>query len=150
MDADWKKIAIECSNKDWSFSSAFAWRKAVEIDPRPVNLIQYADQLRLSGDFPQAQKVLEGINVADIPTGYQFVFYIRTGMLYDDQGRIDEAIESYQKSIELEPGETYPYILGDFKHAIQAINQCLGLDPDYPNAKNCLADFEYMEQCIVT
>ncbi len=54
MELDWKKLAEEYAEKDWSFSSAFAWEKVVNENPTPFHLIQYVEQLRLSGNYFEA------------------------------------------------------------------------------------------------
>lgn len=187
MEDDWQKLAVDFDEKKWSFSSALAWEKVVVEDPKPFYLIEYVDQLRLSGNYSKAEKIIEEIKIEEIPSKYQFVFYIRKGILHEDQGEIDEAIESYRKSIAYKPDETYPYVFlatalskkskleeaenvflealkkegdidevnynlsivyarkGDFKKAVEAIKECINIDPDYPNAKTWLADFENME-----
>lgn len=110
MNLDWKKLAEEYAEKDWSFSSAFAWEKVVNENPTPFHLIQYVEQLRLSGNYFEAEKVMEKIKTDEIPDKYRFVFYIRKGKLHEDQGQIDEAILSYRTSIDLKIDDTYPYI----------------------------------------
>ena len=191
MEEDWKKLAKDYNEKDWSFSSAFAWEKVVNENPKPFNLIQYVDQLRLSGNYSEAEKIMGNVNIKEIPSKYQFVYYIRKGMLHSDQGEIEEAIECYRKSIQLKTDNTYPYVFlasalsmkskldeaenvflealkkdgdidevnynlsfvyarkGDFKKAIAAIKECLKLDPNFPDAKTWLADFENMENKLL-
>jgi len=110
MDEDWKKLAEEYDDKDWSFSSAKAWEKVVEENPKPFNKIQYVDQLRLSGNYFKAKEVIESIEMNEIPDQYKFVYFIRKGMLYEDQGEIKKAIECFRKSVEFQNDETYPFI----------------------------------------
>ncbi|MEP7197665.1 MAG: tetratricopeptide repeat protein [Saprospiraceae bacterium] len=187
MEEDWKKLAEGYDEMDWSFSSAFAWEKIVKENPKPFYLIQYVDQLRLSGNYSEAEQIISKIKIEEIPGKYQFVYHIRKGMLHEDQGEIEKAIESYRKSTQLKTDDTYPYIFlaaalskrskldeaeevflealkkegdidevnynlsfvyarkQDFKKAIAAIKECINLDPNYPNAKTWLADFENME-----
>jgi tetratricopeptide (TPR) repeat protein len=187
MEEEWKKLANEYDDKDWSFSSAYAWEKVVNENQKSFNLLQYVNQLRLSGNYSEAEKIISEISIEEIPSQYQFIFHVRKGMLHEDQGELDEAIESYRKSIERKTDETYPYVFlavalskksrlddaekvllealekegdvdevnynlsfvyakkGEFKKAIQAIKKCIEIDPDYPNAKTWLADFENME-----
>lgn len=187
MKEVWKELAIKWADKDWSFSAARAWKNAVAEEPSAFNLMQYADNLRLCGNFSAAEKAFEAVNIEEIPEGYEFTFFVRKGHLYKDHGLLDKALECYQKSVAYQPDDTFPYVYlyevlskkgkmeaaeavllealgkdgdtdevyynlstiharkGDFKKAIETMKKCIDLNPDYPNAKTWLADFENME-----
>ena len=110
MDEDWKILAENYDDKDWSFSSANAWGKVVNENPTEFNKIQFVDQLRLSGNYYKAKEVIESIDLKEIPEKYKFVYFIRKGMLHEDQGEVNEAIINFRKSIEHQNQETYPYV----------------------------------------
>ena len=110
MIEDWKKLAQNYDDKDWAFSSAKAWKEEVSEKPTEYSKIQYVDQLRLSGDFFRANEVIKTIDINNIPEDYKFVYYIRKGMLHEEQGELSEAIINFRKSIKLQNQETYPYV----------------------------------------
>jgi tetratricopeptide (TPR) repeat protein len=107
---DLKANANAYDELGWHFSSAMIWQKIIETSPTAFNLTQYVEQLRLSGNYVKAQEVLKRINKKDIPSDYKFMYYIRLGMIYQDQGKIKPAIESFRKSIKMGTTETYPYV----------------------------------------
>jgi len=107
---DWKKLANDYDNKDWSFSSASVWQIIVEDNPSNFNLVQYSDQLRLSGNYLKAQEVIDKVNVNDIPKEHRFTFHVQKGMIHLDKGERENAISCFKESVKLEPSETYPYI----------------------------------------
>lgn len=187
MEEDWWKIADKYDDKDWSFSSAKAWEKAVEKNPTAFNKIQYVDQLRLTGNYLKAKQIIESIEINEIPDKFKFLFFISKGMLHKDQGEINKAIYSFRKSIEYQNTEAYSFVFlatvlsrkgeldeiekvltealskqgaidevnynlslnyarkGNFEQAIEKMQECLKLDPDFPHAKTWLADFKNMK-----
>jgi len=189
MTPNWKKIAKIYDNKEWAFSSAFAWKKTVKENPSAFNLQAYAEQLRLSGNYSEAKRIIEQIVFEEIPPKYRFVYYTRKGTIHQNEGEIDAAIECYEKAVALEPEEAWPYIFlgavlsmksrldeaeymmkkaltkddgnideinynlslifarrGDFKAAIEAMEKCLSIDPNYSNAATWLADLKNMKR----
>ena len=107
---DWKKLAEEYDNKDWSFSSTYVWQKISEENPTNFNLVQYSDQLRLSGNYLKAQEIIDNVKVENIPKEDRFLYHTQKGMIHKDKGELDKAIACFRKSVELQPNETYPYI----------------------------------------
>lgn len=90
--------------------------------------------------------------------------YNTLGMLYEEQGKLELAIESYQKSLQLEPtnaetrfnlGNAY---LGEkrFSEAIASYKEALKVNPSFADAYNNLAwvyiqmdfDLDKAQQCI--
>jgi len=69
-------------------------------------------------------------------------FYLVLAKLQHQQGRVDEAIESYRKGIELQPLSAFAYnnlgnVLrekGRFKEAIEAYCKSIELEPDFAEA----------------
>ncbi|MEL6638611.1 MAG: hypothetical protein AAFW73_22975 [Bacteroidota bacterium] len=59
MKTNWIQLADEYDDRDWPFSSAFAWEKALAEQDHPLVRIRYADQLRLSGNHRLAERILE-------------------------------------------------------------------------------------------
>ena len=86
------------------------WQKIVELNPTPWNLLQYADQLGLSGKLDKAEEIVKNIRINDVPANFKFVYYVRMGMIYQDQYQIKKAIGEFKKSIKIGTEETYPYI----------------------------------------
>lgn len=188
MTPNWKEIAKIYDNKEWAFSSAFAWKKAVKENPTTYNLVQYADQLRLSGNSPEAKYIIEKAALEDVPEEYRSTYHTLKGQIYYDSGNIDVAIECYEKAVALEPDDTWHYIFlgvafskkhrldeaetalrkaltkegdideanynlslilarkGNFKEAVEAMERCLSIDPDYPAAATWLEDLKNMER----
>jgi tetratricopeptide (TPR) repeat protein len=105
-----KKQAEKFDELNHPFSSASVWKKIIKTQPTAFNLLQYADQLRLSGNRIKAKKIIKKIEINDIPDDYKFVFHIKKGRIYQDEGKINKAIKSLKKSIKVGTEETYPYI----------------------------------------
>jgi len=110
MTPNWKGIAKKHDDNQWAFSSAFAWKKVVQENPNIYNLVQYADQLRLSGNFPEAKRIIESVMLEDVPEQHRSTHHTLKGQIYDDAGDIDTAIECYKKAVALEPDGTWHYI----------------------------------------
>jgi tetratricopeptide (TPR) repeat protein len=111
MEINNLKVKADTYDKsNWSFSSALIWQKIVEMSSTTWNLLQYADQLRLSGKFEKAEKILKNININDLPADLKFVYHVRLGMIFQDQNLIKKAIVEFKKSIKIGTEETYPYI----------------------------------------
>jgi tetratricopeptide (TPR) repeat protein len=102
--------AREYDDLDMPFSSAFFWQKAVEQKPSAYNVMQYANQLRLCGKFAHAETLFNDVDVTTIPNYYKSLFLDNKAKNYSDQGKIDQAIETYKKSIAIGDSETNPYI----------------------------------------
>ncbi|MCC6724961.1 MAG: tetratricopeptide repeat protein [Saprospiraceae bacterium] len=187
MTKTWKQWGYEYEENEWAVSSAFAWEKAVAINPNANNLFHYACQLRICLHYTRSEEIFDRILVDEIPDEYKFCYFANKGRLFEDQGRLDEAISAYKKSIEVGTDCTYPYIflgtclmrkemfleareyliqalqkegdvdeayfflstisarLGDFEKAISAMQECLKLDANFPNAQAILNDFKNFE-----
>lgn len=105
-----KNLALQYSASDWSFSSARAWETVVQSDPSPLNLMAFAEQLRLSGQFSKALVILNQLTLSTIPKEFQYLLPLRRGLIYQDSGRLKEAILAFQESVTFQPQETYPYV----------------------------------------
>jgi tetratricopeptide (TPR) repeat protein len=98
-------------DKSWPFSSSFLWKKIVEDQPTEYRLLQYADQLRLSGQCKKGLEVLDGINFINIPEEHRYKYWLYRGMMFENKFMINDAILAYEKCIECEPENTSPYVL---------------------------------------
>ncbi len=179
------KIATTFAEEDKPFASARVWKMVVAKDPSPYPIVQCVEQMRLSGDYTTAEQLLGEIPMDKLPDEGKSLIYLRYGSLYEDQGRIDEAITAYRNCIDAFVEETYPFILlanllsqqskldeveqvlttaleqkegsfdevyyhlavnaarqNDFKKALEYINKCLEIDPDFPPAHIFKEDFE--------
>ena len=142
MEKNWKQWAVECDDNEWPFSSAFSWEKAVEANPNAFNLLQFADQLRHCGHYAKAEEIIDKINVEDIPSDYRFSYYVKKGLLFQDQGKTENAIGEFKKSIEAGTDQTYPYIFlavqlsmkGRLDEAEYALLQALDKEGDIDEA----------------
>jgi tetratricopeptide (TPR) repeat protein len=94
----------------WPFSGAKEWENICKINPTPFKLLEFADQLRLSGNLIKAEEITKSIDVKKIPAKYKYRYYVRLGMIYQDQYLIKKAISAFKKSIKIGTEETYPYI----------------------------------------
>ncbi|HLP92496.1 MAG TPA: tetratricopeptide repeat protein [Saprospiraceae bacterium] len=110
MSETYKKLAIQYSTSNWSFSSARAWEAVIQADPSAQNLMAYAEQLRLTGQFTKALIQLDRVNPDSIPKASQHLLPLRRGMIYQDSGRLSEAISAFEEMIAFRPEETYPYV----------------------------------------
>lgn len=167
MEKSWRLWAKEYDENDWPFSSAFAWEKVVSANPNAFNLLQYADQLRLCGYFSKSAEIFDEIVLDEIPDEYKFTYFVKKGRLFEDQGKMDEAILAYKSSIEAGTEMTYPYIflavrlsnqervLEAKEYLIQALQKEGDIDEVYYNLGTSyaqLGDFENaiiaMQECI--
>jgi tetratricopeptide (TPR) repeat protein len=164
---EWKRLAKEFDDNKWLFSSAFAWEKAVEENPTAFNLFQLADSLRICGNFIKSEEVFGRIEVDDIPIEHRFKYHNTKGRLFEDQGRMEEAIPEYAKSIEVGTPFTNAYVFlgtllaqkAEYNAAIDILNQALDKEGDidevYYNLSTIyarLGDFEKaidaMKKCL--
>ncbi|MBK8562110.1 MAG: tetratricopeptide repeat protein [Saprospiraceae bacterium] len=135
---EWKRLAKEFYDNDWPFSSAFAWEKAVEENPTAFNLFQLADSLRMCGNFIKSEEVFGRIEFDEIPMEHRFKYHNTKGRLFEDQGRMEEAISEYAKSLEVGTPFTNSYVFlgtllaqkSEFSAAIDVLNQALDKEGD--------------------
>lgn len=165
--ADLIQQAEDYDKSDWSFSSTFLWEKIIKDHPSPNHLFQYAAQLRLSGDYVKAEEMLNKIDLQIIPNQHKFTVYVMYGQLYEDQGKMEEASEAYQKSIECGTTETYPYLFlaavlskkSQLKKVEQILLEALhkngnldevyyNLSTNYARQGNFKVAYQMMEKCL--
>lgn len=147
---------------DMPFTSSTFWQKAVEQKPSAYNLTQYANQLRLCRKFAQAEMFFNKVDVTTIPDSYKCVFYDNKGINYSDQGKIDEAIETYKNSIASGQDQTHTYIFlgvllanqGKLEEAEQILHQALtkegDIDEVYYNLSTVYARKGNLQEAIRT
>lgn len=77
--------------------------KVLKTNPKnPTALYEKAYSLNAMGKQDEARKLLEkGINIAE-PTLDYAGMYLLLGAIYDDQGKIDKSIETYEKALHIE------------------------------------------------
>jgi tetratricopeptide (TPR) repeat protein len=102
--------AVNLDEKEWPFSSSVIWKEVVKEKPSSFNSFRYADALRLCGKFKEAKRVLDRIELDDVPKTKKHLVFLNYGQLYEDQGKIKQAIKSYQQSIKYDPEENYAYV----------------------------------------
>ena len=107
---DSKKQAHRYNELNWTFSSSILWKKISSENPTSLNLFQYADQLRLSGKYIESEEVYKKIDIQQIPSNSRFCYYATLGLLYQDQGKMEQAIQAFKESVRSGTEETYPYI----------------------------------------
>ena len=73
------KLAKKYDDQDRYFSSSETWRKVILVKPTSSNLWFYANQLRLSGKYKKAKKVVKQIDVSKIPEDSKYLFYSLIG-----------------------------------------------------------------------
>lgn len=110
MSETYKKLALQYSGSNWSFSSARVWEAVIEADPSPQNLMLYAEQLRLTGQYSKALALLDQVAPGSIPKDAQYLLPLRRGLIYQDSGHLKEAILAFQEMTTFQPEETYPYV----------------------------------------
>jgi len=165
------KTLIEEANKydkrEWPFSSAYTWKKIITVEPTSFRLLQYADQLRLSGNYESAHKIINQIKIEEIPDDYKYQYYLELGKLLEDQYQIDSAINAYKKCIKFDTNSTIPFVFlgsllsrkGDLQEAekifIKGKNKEGDLDEIYYNLSTIYARqkkfdkaIKAMEKCI--
>ena len=167
MKEEWKAIALDYSDKDWPFSSAYAWLQEVNQNPTPFNLTQYANELRLSGNMEEAMNVMSKVEIDKMPEEYKFVYHVRIGTIYADQSQISESVKSFRNAVRLNPKVTYPYIflatelskLNQLDEVEQTLLQALtkngdidevnfNLSTNYARKGNFVDAIKFMKACL--
>ena len=118
---------------------------------------QRAQALRLlqSGDYTQAIPQLQAIldhNPLDVDTLYNL------GMVYSDQGKLDDAITLLKRSTEINPQYSHAFVAlgvahlrsGDFDPAETALKQALDIDSDDPYALRTLSTLHMQKQDYIS
>lgn len=127
-----------------------------EVDPEPQTdledgdlLLEKASSLYLDGDYREAEKVIKKA------LGKHFVKYDRAeayavlGNIYNQLDYFQDAIEAYQKALELNPnsgkywtnlGVAYR-LTAQYDKAESCYKKALELDPDYPELYTSLGAF---------
>lgn len=104
------KNIYKLEDKNYNFAAVKMWEKVLEYDPKVFNQLRYADNLRLCGFFSKAEKVLQSIDIEEIPKDYKYNYFIYLGDLYKDQGKFYQAQNNYLRAVQLNPNSTIPYV----------------------------------------
>lgn len=104
--------ARDFDEKEWPFSSQKAWKKVISKDPSVYAYISLADQLRLTGLYTEAHKYLSLVSLEDLTENDKYFYYVNLGKVYEDQFKIDDAINCYRICIDLSNiSSTAPFVL---------------------------------------
>jgi tetratricopeptide (TPR) repeat protein len=120
-----------------------AYLKALELEPKSVDFllglcINYAEWHKLDQSVECYQKVVK--------QKQHHVLYMSLANIYEQQGKFDEAIEAYKKSLELKPEFTFSlyglgfvYIKqGRYEEAIQPLQKLLAVEPKHVYGNHAL------------
>lgn len=104
----------------------------------PYQSYLYAESLRIIGRSHEALEVLEGLLGESLPWKKAWLVHLRLGMMKEQMGKVDEALDSFRVAARLNPSSTVPWIfLGGrlalserFDEAIDAYRCGLGAHGD--------------------
>src|SRR6266404_1838559 len=114
------------------------WRAAIRREPDPVVLCQFASLARTLQKWSEAEQALNlAMNLApEMPNPYTLL-----GFLYLDQDRLEEAMSSLRKALELEPTAgrftslgVVQLDLGLAEDGRASLEKAIRLDPNYEEA----------------
>lgn len=90
---------------------------------------------------------MEGI-VKENP--FHFLGIVNLGVLYDQKNKFQQALQMYERALQINPGAADVYLLrgqtyahmGDKQKALENINQALRFVPDYKEALDAKKEIE--------
>mgnify|MGYP001176094593 CR=1 FL=1 len=104
-----------------------------------INLISKAWTLFIDGNIEKARNLLENSFFPE--TAYPIRYFL-SGKIYTKLGLMDEAIDAFQKLVQLEPNRELNHNLlgtawlkiGENDNALNSFRKAVAIEPDYPDA----------------
>lgn len=104
-----KESVKEFTRYDFTLSLIYA-SFGVDKFKSEFDKFSYASVLRSCGKFSQAEKIINLIQQESIPDKYHFRYFLELGFLYFEWGKYELAKINFNKSIELNPDSTVPFV----------------------------------------